>query len=105
MKPKNYIKLYKVGTSVSYKDVMEQFSGDSNDTKIGGKNIRELKGWWWAEPEARVTENDLKESKPSTIKKIIVIVDRYLYNEERHGRISKSGNIAFITQNSFSTLF
>jgi hypothetical protein len=104
MKARHYLKMYRVGHSISYKEVMEQFSGDRDDTRIGHEDIKDLKGWWWADPDVRITEQELKEAKPTTLSRIIIIVDGRLYEERSSGKISKSGNIAYISWTNFSKL-
>ena len=82
--------------------VKEDFGGD---LEMAGGFAKTTKGWWWAEPNARITQKELDEAKPSIIKHIVAIVDDRLGEGRVKGLRSLNKKHAYITKDMFGTLF
>jgi len=99
---KAYIKMYKMGTSISFKKVKEEYGGD---LEMAGGFAKNTKGWWWADPDAKITQKELDEAKPSIINHIVAIMDGMLDEGRVKGLRSPNKAHAYITWDKFGQLF
>lgn len=91
----NYMKLRKIGASITLSEAERQY---------GGKFNQNVYGWWWPDDDARILQDDINNAEPRNLTKIIIIIDGRVYNEDSSGLISKSGKVAYITYDKFQDL-
>lgn len=103
------IKLKKIGISYSFKDFYKDYFGKKPgkqylNENIGGVEIRDLKGYWW-EVDEEISNRDFYNTKPKTIKPILIIVHGRIYDESARGRINRLGNVAYVPEDNYMDLF
>ncbi|MFW9882147.1 MAG: hypothetical protein ACFFG0_54480 [Candidatus Thorarchaeota archaeon] len=105
-----YIKMKKIGYSISYKDVYKDYKGKSlpkgtnyKEETIAGYKLEELKGKWWIVPDERIYDDDFKNAKSSTLS-VFVSVHGHGDIEKVSGKLNSKSNTAYITQRTFESL-